>query len=52
LPDSKIGAKLIPLGLAALALLADAPRLEGNSYVIPGRGLVGFGTHVSLRRRR
>src|SRR6202521_5027513 len=37
LPDSKTGAKLIPLGPAALALLADAPRLEGNPYVIPGR---------------
>jgi integrase len=36
LPDSKTGAKLVPLGPAALALLSDAPRLEGNPYVIPG----------------
>jgi len=37
LPDSKTGAKVIPLGPAALELLASAPRLEGNPYVIPGR---------------
>jgi integrase len=30
LPDSKTGAKVIPLGPAALALLSSAPRLEGN----------------------
>ena len=37
LPDSKTGAKLIPLGPAALELLGSPPRLEGNPYVIPGR---------------
>ena len=37
LPDSKTGAKVIPLGPAALALLAKAQRVEGNPYVIPGR---------------
>lgn len=37
LPDSKTGAKAIPLGPAALATLAAAPRLEGSPYVIPGR---------------
>ncbi len=41
LPDSKTGAKVIPLGPAALALLAMAPRLEGNPYVIPGRRVGG-----------
>jgi integrase len=41
LPDSKTGAKLIPLGPPALAALADAPRLEGNPYVIPGRRIGG-----------
>lgn len=37
LPDSKTGAKVIPLGPTALELLATAPRLEGNPFVIPGR---------------
>jgi len=37
LPDSKTGAKVIPLGPAALELLVTAPRLESNPYVIPGR---------------
>jgi integrase len=37
LPDSKTGAKAIPLGPPVLALLSAAPRLEGNPYVIPGR---------------
>ncbi|MDJ0947044.1 MAG: site-specific integrase [Kiloniellales bacterium] len=36
LPDSKTGAKLVPLGAPALELLASLPRLEGNSYVVPG----------------
>jgi integrase len=37
LPDSKTGKKSIPLGPAAVELLAAAPRLEGSLYVIPGR---------------
>jgi integrase len=37
LPDSKTGKKSIPLGPAAVELLAAAPRLEGSAYVIPGR---------------
>ncbi|HKI01168.1 MAG TPA: site-specific integrase [Thermoanaerobaculia bacterium] len=41
LPDSKTGAKVIPLGPAALSLLALAPRLEENPYVIPGRRVGG-----------
>ncbi len=36
LPDSKTGAKAVPLGAPAVALLAAAPRQEGNPYVIPG----------------
>jgi integrase len=36
LPDSKTGEKTIPLGPAAVELLAAAPRQEGNPYVIPG----------------
>ena len=37
LPDSKTGKKSIPLGPAAVELLAAAPRFEGGVYVIPGR---------------
>ncbi|MDP6390861.1 MAG: site-specific integrase, partial [Alphaproteobacteria bacterium] len=36
LPDSKTGAKVVPLGAPALELLASLPRLEGNPYVLPG----------------
>ncbi len=37
LPDSKTGAKTIPLGAPALKLLAGLPRVEGNPYVLPGK---------------
>jgi integrase len=37
LPDSKTGAKTIPLGTAAAQLLAAAPRIKDNPYVCPGR---------------
>ena len=36
LPDSKTGAKVIPLGAPALELLASLPRVEGNPHVLPG----------------
>ena len=36
LPDSKTGAKSIPLGAAALKVLAELPRVEGNPHVLPG----------------
>jgi integrase len=36
LPDSKTGARLVPLNGPALEVLAAIPRLEGNPYVIPG----------------
>lgn len=36
LPDSKTGRKTVPLGAAALDLLAAVPRIEGNPYVCPG----------------
>jgi integrase len=44
LPDSKTGAKVVPLGDAALALLTQAPRREGNPYVCwSGKGhLIGL----------
>lgn len=41
LSDSKTGAKVIPLGPAAVSLLAQAPRVEANPYVIPGRRAEG-----------
>jgi integrase len=36
LPDSKTGAKTIPLNEPALKALADTPRIEGKDYVCPG----------------
>jgi integrase len=36
LPDSKTGAKVVPLGAPALALLKSLPRVEGGAYVLPG----------------
>ena len=37
LPDSKTGAKVVPIGAAAIELLNQIPRLEGNPYVITGK---------------
>jgi integrase len=37
LPDSKTGAKAVPLGAPAVELLAAAPRIAGSPYVIPGK---------------
>ena len=36
LPDSKTGAKPIPLNQPALDVLAKLPRIQGNPYVLPG----------------
>jgi integrase len=36
LPDSKTGAKVVPLGEAALDVLDRIPRIAGNPFVIPG----------------
>ena len=36
LPDSKTGAKVIPLGAAALEILTELPHVEGNPHVLPG----------------
>lgn len=36
LPDSKTGAKVVPVGAPVLELLAGLPRVEGNPYVFPG----------------
>jgi integrase len=37
LPDSKTGAKVVPLGAPALAVLEALPRLVNNPYILPGR---------------
>ena len=36
LPDTKTGKSQRPIGAAAVALLAELPRLEGSPYVFPG----------------
>src|SRR5690606_5147293 len=38
LPDSKTGAKSIVLNAPALEVLAALPRVDGNPYVIAGKG--------------
>jgi integrase len=37
LPDSKTGAKLVPLSAPARQILDHSPRIEGNPYAFPGR---------------
>ncbi len=37
LPDSKTGARLVPLSQAATEVLSNLPRIPGNPWVIPGR---------------
>jgi integrase len=37
LPDSKVGARDIPIGLPALDLLRSLPRITDNPFVFPGR---------------
>ena len=37
LPDSKTGKKPVYLSAAALAVLRDLPRIEGNPHIIPGK---------------
>ena len=36
LPDSKSGAKIVPVGAAVLTLLEELPQFVGNDYVLPG----------------
>ena len=36
LPDSKTGARLVPLSPLAARVLTELPRIEGNPWVIPG----------------
>lgn len=37
LPDSKTGAKIVPIGRAALEFLRSIPKVNGNPYVITGK---------------
>jgi integrase len=48
LPDSKTGAKIVPLGTPSLELLRSLPRLEGNDHVLPGAA--GKGHLVGLQK--
>ena len=52
LPDSKTGAKVVPLGAAVVQLLSDLPRLQDNPYVLPGARDGGhlIGLHKAWRR--
>lgn len=56
LPDSKTGAKLIPLGAPAIKLLQALPRVDGNPYVlpgaVPGKHYVGLEKAWARLRRR
>lgn len=36
LPDSKTGAKVVPIGAPALEVLAALPRIDGNPFALPG----------------
>ena len=42
LPDSKTGAKVVPLGRPAMELLAALPKVGENPYVLPGAGAGHF----------
>ena len=48
LPDSKTGAKVIPLGAPALELLSSLPRLDENPHVLPST--TGNGHFVGLQK--
>lgn len=48
LPDSKTGAKIVPLGAAVIAILQNLERTVENDYVLPGRN--GTGHLVGLHR--
>ena len=52
MPDSKTGAKTIPLNEPALEVLADAKRAEGNPYVIVGTRESAYLTDLQKPWRR
>ena len=47
LPDSKTGQKSILLNDAAISVLRDLPRIEGNPYVFPGHNAGKHLTNIS-----
>ncbi|MBV1837073.1 site-specific integrase [Acetobacter estunensis] len=52
LPDSKTGAKVAPIGKAALNVLADIPRIDGNPYVVTGKVKGQYLTDIQKPWRR
>jgi integrase len=48
LPDSKTGAKVVPLGAPALRLLASLPREDDSPYVLPAQR--GNGHFVGIQK--
>jgi integrase len=48
MPDSKTGAKTVPLGAPALRALAELPHQEGSPYVLPAER--GDGHFVGIQR--
>ena len=48
MPDSKTGAKIVPLGAPALEVLSALPRKRGSSWVFPAA--TGKGHHVGMPR--
>ena len=44
LPDSKTGAKIVHLGMAAMRAITGVPEVSGNPYLLPGKT---DGTHVT-----
>lgn len=52
LPDTKTGARRIPLPQAARAVLSALPRIEGNPYVIAGMVEGGYATDLQRPWRR
>ena len=52
MPDSKTGAKTIPLNGPALEVLANATRVEGNPYVIVGTKEGAYLQDLQKRWRR
>ena len=52
LPDSKTGAKVLHIGKAALGILGNIKRIEGNPYVITGKQDGAFLTDLQKPWRR
>ncbi len=52
LPDSKTGAKTLHIGKAALGILGDIKRVEGNPYVITGKQEGAYLTDLQKPWRR